>query len=67
MFKGFRGLPKKAMKQNIKAKGNEALRIIDIIKSAMENFAAKINLKGLDGFTNIRGSHWGLVALTVQI
>ena len=26
MFKGFRGLPKKAMRQNIKAKGNEALR-----------------------------------------
>lgn len=42
MFKGFGGLPKKAMRQNIKAKGNEALRIIDIIKSAIENFPAKI-------------------------
>ena len=29
MLKGFGGLPPKAIRQNIKAKGNEALRIVD--------------------------------------
>ena len=42
MLKGFGGLPKKTIRQNIKAKRNEALRIIDIIKSAVDNFPAKI-------------------------
>ena len=42
MLKGFCGLPAKAIGQNIKAKGNEALRIIDFIKSAMDNFPARI-------------------------
>ena len=44
MLKGFGGLPKKQSDRTVKAKGNEA-RIIDIIKSAIENFPAKI--KGL--------------------